>query len=79
MTCYTKWRRNINMLKTVSADFKKNISDNSATSNDYDDSDADKDYVPDDIENIASNQQVNIYFYFVACYYVAINITIQAK
>ena len=63
-------------VKTVSADLKKNISDNSATSSDFDDSDADKDYVP---ENIASNQQVNIYFYFVACYYIALNIIIQPK
>ena len=66
-------------VKTVSANFKKNISDNSATSSDFDDSDADKDYVPNDIENIASNQQVNIYFYFVACYYIALNIIIQEK
>ena len=57
-------------VKTVSADLKKNINDNSATSSDFDGSDADKDYVPDDIENIASNQQVNIYFYFVGCYYI---------
>ena len=64
---------------TVSADLKKNISDNRATSSDFDDSDADKDYVPDDIENIASNQQANIYFYFVACYYISLNIIIQAK
>ena len=52
-------------VKTVSADFKKNISDNSATSSDFDDSDADKDYVPDDIKNIASNQQVNIFILWV--------------
>ena len=40
-------------VKIVSADLKKSISDNSATSSDFDDSDADKDYVPN---NISSNQ-----------------------
>ena len=66
-------------VKTVSPDLKGNISDNSATSSDFDDIDADKDCVSDDIENIASNQEVNIYFYFVACYYIALNIIIQTK
>ena len=66
-------------VKTVSSDLKENISDNSAKRIGFEDRDADKDYVPDDIKNIASNQQVNIYFYFVACYYIALNIIIQAK